>query len=208
MAKYIKQEMPDIHQTGEKKVYYRMQTRHNIDAASFIKSLCRRYRGLSEGDVIRVLTDAADHLAELLADGNSVTIGGIGTFKATIGLDADKEMDTLDGNDPKRNARSLKLNGVNYRADRKLIKEAGMRCSLERAGVMRLHRSPYTKEERLKLALDYLEKQGAMHIIDYMELTGLSRTTATLELQEFRDDHSSGIDFIGRGKTKAYIKRR
>lgn len=208
MAKYIKQEMPDIRQKGEGKVYYRMQTNRNIDAESFIKSLCQRYRGLSEGDVIRVLTDAADHLAELLADGNSVTIGGIGTFKATIGLEADKKIDTLDGNDSKRNARSLKLNGVNYRADKNLIKEAGKRCSLKRAGVMRLHRSPYTKEERLKLALNHLEKQGAMQITDYMNLTGLSRTTATLELQEFRNDPSSGIDFIGRGSSKVYIKRQ
>ena len=59
----------------------------------------------------------------------------------------------------------------------------------------------------MSLALEYLEKHGAMKIANYMALTGLSRTAATLELQEFRQDKSSGIDFIGRGSAKVYVKR-
>ena len=55
--------------------------------------------------------------------------------------------------------------------------------------------------------MDYLDKHGAMRIADYMELTGLARTAATLELQEFRQDMTSGIDFIGRGSAKVYVKR-
>ena len=31
MAKYIKQELPDLHKTGEKKAYYRLKTERNID---------------------------------------------------------------------------------------------------------------------------------------------------------------------------------
>ena len=146
-------------------------------------------------------------MAELLGKGHSVTLDGIGTFKATIGLEEDKELDTLDGNETKRNARSLRLKGVNFRADKELVKKARKDCQLQREGTARIHRSPYTKEQRLNLALEYLEKHGAMKIADYMELTGLSRTTATLELQEFRRDMNSGIDFIGRGSAKVYVKR-
>jgi hypothetical protein len=96
---------------------------------------------------------------------------------------------------------------VNYRADKELIKKASQHCKLEREGIARIHRSPYSKEERLTLALEYLEKHGAMKVANYMELTGLSRTAATLELQEFRRDITSGIDFIGRGSAKVYVKR-
>ena len=78
---------------------------------------------------------------------------------------------------------------------------------MQREGIARIRRSPYSKEERLALALDYLDKHGAMRIADYMELTGLARTAATLELQEFRQDMTSGIDFIGRGSAKVYVKR-
>ena len=88
-----------------------------------------------------------------------------------------------------------------------MVKKARKDCQLQREGTARIHRSPYTKEQRLNLALEYLEKHGAMKIADYMELTGLSRTTATLELQEFRRDMNSGIDFIGRGSAKVYVKR-
>ena len=207
MAKYIKQEMPDIRQTGEKKIYYRLKTENHVDFPSFIETLHRSNNGISEADAIRVLLSAADRLAELLGKGHSVTLDGIGTFKATIGLEEDKELDTLDGNETKRNARSLRLKGVNFRADKELVKKARKDCQLQREGTARIHRSPYTKEQRLNLALEYLEKHGAMKIADYMELTGLSRTTATLELQEFRRDMNSGIDFIGRGSAKVYVKR-
>lgn len=207
MAKYIKQEMPDIRQTGEKKVYYRLKTERNIDSEEFIHSLSNTFRGMSEGDIMRVLMATADHLGELLGKGYSVTLKDIGTFKATIGLEEDKEPDTLDGTEPKRNAQSLRLNGVNYRADKKLIKVARANCKLKREGMHRLHRSPYSKEERLALAVKYLEGHGAMKVADYVGLTGLSRTAASMELMEFRRDPSSGIDFIGRGSAKVYVKK-
>ena len=89
---------------------------------------------------------------------------------------------------------------------RSAIPSANRHCKLERAGEARLHHSPYSKEERLKLALQYLEEHGAMRVAEYMELTGLSRTKATLELKEFRQDLSSGITFIGRGSAKVYVK--
>ena len=77
---------------------------------------------------------------------------------------------------------------------------------MERAGESRLHHTPYTQEERLKQALQYLDEHGAMRVVEYMELTGLSRTKATLELKEFRQDASTGITFLGRGSTKVYVK--
>ena len=166
MAKYIKQEMPDIRQTGEKKIYYRLKTENHVDFPHFIKTLHRSNNGISEADAIRVLLSTAEHLAELLGKGHSVTLDGIGTFKATIGLEEDKELDTLDGNETKRNARSLRLKGVNFRADKELVKKARKDCQLQREGTARIHRSPYTKEQRLNLALEYLEKHGAMKIAD------------------------------------------
>lgn len=36
MARYIKQELPDLHKTGEKKAYYRMKTERKIDFNQFV----------------------------------------------------------------------------------------------------------------------------------------------------------------------------
>jgi len=206
MAKYIKQEMKDLSGKGEEKVYYRLQTKRNINFKEFIKEATRHgsstEKSLMGSAVIRI----TDTLAELLSEGYSVTIDGLGTFKATLGLEKDKVMDDFDTDAPKRNARSLRLTGINYRADKNLIKEANSRCKLERAGESRLCQSPYTRDERLKLALDYIEKHGMMRVMDYVELTGLSRTKATTELKEFRQDASSGISFTGRGSYKVYVK--
>ena len=207
MAKYIKQEMPNMNGTDEPQVYYRLKTDRNISSKEFVRRISRNGSAADRGEIEGILIRIADGLAELLGNGYSVTLNGIGTFKASLGLKEDKEMDSFDGKDTKRNARSLQLTNINLRADKTLVEEANRRCKLERAGESRLRQSPYSKEQRLQLALEYLEKNGAMHIADYMELTGLSRTTATLELKAFRQDPSSSITFVGRGSSKVYVKR-
>ena len=206
MAKYIKQEMIDLSGKGEEKVYYRLQTERNIDFKELTQQIEEHHNLMNRGLVNSVMAYVVDEMAELLGKGYSVTIDGLGTFRASIGLEEDKDMDTFDGDDTKRNARSLRLTGIYYRSDKELVKKANRHCKLERAGESRLHHTPYTKEERLKLAHQYLEEHGAMRVVEYMELTGLSRTKATLELKEFRQDTSSGITFVGRGSAKVYVK--
>lgn len=207
MAKYIKQEMPDMTGTGEKKAYYRMKTYRNIGMEEFIQKMTY-HGGISRGTAISVLTQAMETLSELVGSGYSVSIEGLGTFKATIGLRRDKEMDSLDGDDPKHNSKSLCLNGVNFRADKELIKRAERHCELERSHVSRLHKSPYTREERLALALQFIDEHGFMRINDYASLTGLSRTSACTELQELRRDPNSGITAQGRRPVTVYVRRK
>lgn len=207
MAKYIKQELPDLHKTGEKKAYYRLKTERKIDFNQFVGRISSHNSGISRGEAIRVLMHATDTLAELLAEGYSVTIDEMGTFKATVGLVEDKEMDSFEEGTPKLNARSLRIDGVNFQADKKLIVNVDKRCELKRAGVSKLRRSPFTKEERLQKALEFLSSHGAMRVKHYMELTGLSHTVAVKELREFERDASSGITSIGRLAGKVYVRR-
>ena len=207
MARYIKQELPDLRRTGEKKAYYRLKTERKIDFRQFIDLISSHNSGISRGEAIRVLMHATDTLAELLAEGYSVTIDDMGTFKATVGLVEDKEMDSFKEGTPKLNARSLKIDGVSFQADKKLIVNVDKRCDLKRAGTSRLCRSPFNKEERLQKALEFLESHGAMKVKHYMELTGLSHTVAAKELCEFEHDAESGIASIGRLAGKVYVRR-
>ena len=207
MARYIKQELPDLHKTGEKKAYYRMKTERKIDFNQFIDLISSHNSGISRGEAFHVLTHATDILAELLAEGYSVTIDEMGTFKATVGLVDDKEMDSFKVGAPKLNARSLRVDGVSFQADKRLIANVDSRCDLKRAGVSRLCRSPFPKEERWLKALEYLKAHGAMKVKDYMELTRLSHTVAAKELREFEHDAASGITSIGRLAGKVYVRR-
>ena len=206
MAKYIKQEIADMRGEGQTKAYYRMKTIRNIGMKEFIE-IMTRYGGLTEGTAIAVLTQASDTLGELMGMGYTVTLDGFGTFKATVGLKRFKEMDTIDGDDTKRNAQSLCVDGVNFKADKELIRQVDRHCKLERSHTSRLRKSPYTRDERLARALQFIEEKGFMRLTDYVQLTGLSRTTACRELLELCKDHTNGIDTSGRGVHKVYVKK-
>ena len=208
MARYIKQEMPDLQGTGETKCYYRLEKHCNLSTDDFLGRAGAH--GILDEDILKhALSKIAEQLAEELADGNTVTLDGIGTFQATLGVKENKEMDTLDGDEPKRNARSIEVKNVRYVSDKELVQEVNSRCTLSRAGVARVNRSPYTKEQRLKMAQDYLADVAHpfLRVADYAELTGLPRSTATKELRLFSKDKANGITTSGRRTAIVYVKR-
>lgn len=208
MAKYIKQEMPDLNGDGSKRCYYRMQSCGNVTTDELIHTICYHGGvGLSESVFRHALQELAVELAHKIADGYSVTLDGVGTFRATIGVREEKDMDTLDGDEVKRNAQSLELKGVGYRAAGRLVKLARSHCRLERGGTGRVNRSPYTKAERLQLAKDFLSADAHpyMRLSDYVELTLLSRSSASLELRAFALDPQSGLVASGRGSHLVYV---
>ena len=207
MAKYIKQEFKSINDDSENKAYYRMETSRRVTMAEFVKEISTPGHGISEATAVQVLSQAATSLARLMAHGCAVTIDGIGTFKATLGVSEDKEMDAFVANEPQRNAQSIEVNGVHYRADKALVKAVRSQCTLERGKQSRIKRSPYTLEERICRAINYIEEHGYMRTRDYAELNELSLSTATVELRKVRKEEASGIKAIGRGSSLIYVKR-
>lgn len=208
MAEYIKQEMGDLDGSGEQRIFYRMKIYNNINAKAFVSKLAHPGSGLNEGSVLHVLTTLADELAYYMAQGYSVTIDGVGTFKPTLGIVKRKNKDTPDNEEQQPNARSLTVDGVNFRASKELVKETARRCDLKRAGTGYIRRSPYTPEERIALAIKYLDEHHFMRVADYMELTGLRKTSATLELKGLREDPANGITTEGKRNGMIYVKRK
>ncbi|MGL4519770.1 MAG: DNA-binding protein [Phocaeicola sp.] len=208
MAKYIKQEMNDLRGSGENKVFYRLERAGNFTSSEFIKRISAPGTGVTEGTVMQVLSHVATELAALLAEGYSVALDGIGTFSATVGVVPCKELDGLEEKATQLNARSLQLDGVNYRAARSLLADANRVCKLERGEVCRLQPSPYSREERLQLAVNYLQQHPFMRIADYMELTKQSRFVATKELMAFREQEGAPLTTTGRGGSKLYVLKR
>ena len=207
MAKYIKQEFKSINNEGEASAYYRMETSRRVTMAEFIKEISIPGHGISEATAMQVLNQAATSLARLMAHGCAVTIDGIGTFKATVGVCEDKEQDAFVENEPQRNAQSIEVNGVHYRADKALVKAVRSQCTLERGKQSRIKRSPYTLEERIGRAIAFIEEHGYMRTRDYANLNELSLSTATVELRKVRKEESSGIKAIGRGSSLIYVKK-
>lgn len=207
MAKYIKQEVIDLNNTEETRIRYRMKSAPHLNHEHFME-----WMRSADPSVTRHIEAAIKHLthqlAIALAHGHSVKIDGLGTFRAAVGLKKGVETDKMEERVPQHNAQNLKIVGVNFRADKKLIHDVNGNCRLESGGTQRIRRQKYTPEERLTRAIAYLDKHGAMNIAQYASLNGLSRTAATLELQKLRNNAESGITYIGRGTHKLYVKTK
>lgn len=208
MAKYIKQEMADLRGDGQPGSYYRMKVERNIGTREFIRHMTHPGSGLSEAMAIHVIDALGEQLARELAEGYSVTIDGLGTFTATVGLDW-KRRETDGGGEAKRDARCLTVDGVRYKADKELVRDVAMRCDLRKGGESHTRRSPYSREERTRLVVDYLASAAhpVMRLADYVRLTGVSRSTASQELREMSRGEDAPIMPVGRGPALVYVRR-
>ena len=204
-AKFIKKEIADLNGTGQTQAYYRMQTTAmNYDW--FVELCCSE--GAMPKDAIKgVLTLVSEKLALCMAEGRSVKIDGIGTFKAKLGVRDDMLPDAFEPGERRHNAGAIEVKGVSYKADRDLVENCREKCHLESAGVSRLRKPKDTLEERIEKARKYLRKHPLMRVDDYAGLTGLSRTTASMELRRIADNPASGITYTGSRSQKYYILR-
>lgn len=207
MAKYIKQEMNNLDGSEKRRQFYRMKIERNISMDEFIDEICHPGSGLSRGTVIQVLTMTADRLARTMAQGHSVSIEGIGTFKPKLGVIKEREAEHEEEENPNFNARSIEVNNINYRADKELIQKTNRLCELSRGGVSRIHKSPYSQEQRIERALLFLQEHPFLCIRDYMAINQMKRTSAALELQRLSSDPTSGLTIEGRGSHRVYVKR-
>lgn len=206
-AKYVMQEVVDLHNEGETLLYPRLEMLGNCG----LDELARRVAEGSTfgaGEVKGVICQVAKWMALTMGMGRSVTLDGIGTFTPALGLKKGREREEADGSGTRRNAASIEVSGVRFRADKELVREVGRCCRLERSPRQsRLCRSRYTPEERLALALRFLEECPVMRVADYAALTGLSRTTAGAELRRWAATEGTGIGARGMRTHRVYVRK-
>lgn len=206
MAEYIKREMPDMNGTGEKKAYYKVKTYSNLSSEDFVKKISYPGSGLSRGDVSKVMSRMVDEMKLWLAEGHTITIDELGTFSLSIGVMDDEEVEDFEGNGKKVTGKRIGVRGINFRPDKKLVRDIGRQCKLHKGYDSPNNRSPYTRDERLKMAQDYIAEHHFMRVREYEAMTLLPHSTAANELRDFCVQ-PSGITSEGRGNTKVYVKR-
>lgn len=207
MPKYIKQEMSDkLSKDGKVKTYYRVKTVHNADIEMIANRMS--YTGVMKGELIKVLYNLIDTMTSFLAEGYSVSLDNLGTFRVSIG---EKKNDHAaiypDCDKHERNAASLEVRDINFKADKYLVSQVRRQTSFVRGGVSRIRKSAFTPEERLARAIAFLEEKNVMTVSDYERLNQLSHSGASRELVKLASDPSSNIDYIGRGSHKVYVLR-
>ena len=191
--------------TGHTQACYKMELKP-MTHQQFV-SLCHREGNMDESLILGVLSLVSEKLALCMAEGFSVKLEGIGTFNAKLGVRDDMMPDAFEEGESSRNAKSIIVNGVSYRADKGLISNTDRKCMLVRGGESRLKKSPYSPEERIEKARNFLKANLFMKVPDYVRLTGLSRSTAAEELRKLAADPSTGIMSRGNRSQKLYILR-
>ena len=191
--------------TGHTQACYKMELKP-MTFQQFV-SQCHREGRMDESTILGVLSLVSEKLALCMAEGFSVKLDGIGTFNAKLGVRDDMLPDAFEEGEPSHNAKSIMVNGVSYRADKNLIRNTDRKCVLVKGGVSRLKKSPFSPEERIEKARNFLKTHMFMRVPDYVQLTGLSRSTAAEELCKLDRDPSSGIMSRGSRSQKVYVLR-
>ena len=206
MAKYFMQEMPDMKKEGETILYPRMEITGTCETDELVEASIKGST-FNRGEVRGALDLIAGAMARFMAEGRSVRIEGIGLFTPTVKLKKGKERENIEGNSPRRNAASIEIGGINFRAERTLINETNTLCNLERGSGVKKCRIPKTTAEvRLEMAKRYLEENPFLTVSEYSKMTELNRTTAAKELKSWAADTESGITMKGLGTHKVYIR--
>ena len=208
MAEYEMQESNLPNEEGKRILFPRMKLWNQVNL-EYIASNINYASTFTPGDIIGLVHSLTQEIAYQMAQGNSVKVDGLGIFTPALGLRKGKERESGEKKGQRRNAMSICVQNINFRADKQFIEETGRRCILNRSEI-KLNRSSskYTPERRLQLAQKYLEEHPYMRVNDYCQLTGLLRNTAAKELKHWREMPETGITTNGRGSHKLYVKRK
>lgn len=136
----------------------------------------------TRGDIVGIITALSGIIARRTASGESVHLDGLGTFRAVLGMRAGSEYEESDGS-TKRNASSIQIKRMNFRADKELIRRANASCQLERGRIDRVEREE-SRERRIALALEHLAEHPILTSRNYQHLTGLPQSVASVELRQ------------------------
>ena len=211
MAKYKLQEMPDVHNTGKRKVYPKIVTNRTLSRKEFVKKMQGYHRGISESTTEAVLMDVADMLVKMLSMGYNVNLEGLGTFSLSLGFEDDKPTE-MQSADDKMTYRKVGVKDINFKASPELVREVKRETDrdLERdmGGVNVIRKQLYSREERIARALEVIEDNGFITLSDYASINNLSRTSASLELKKITADRTSPIGSMGSGSHKVWVKRK
>ena len=208
MAEYEMQESNLPNEEGKRILFPRMKLWNQVNL-EYIASNINYASTFTPGDIIGLVHSLTQEIAYQMAQGNSVKVDGLGIFTPALGLRKGKERESGEKKGQRRNAMSICVQNINFRADKQFIEETGRRCILIRSEIKpNRSSSKYTPEQRLQLAQKYLEEHPYMRVNDYCQLTGLLRNTAAKELKHWREMPETGITTNGRGSHKLYVKRK
>lgn len=220
MANYYLLKLPEGMKEGEKVVYPRMQTYTLHDFETVLKHMRTYAANISEGTMRTVLEALAETMKTWMPMGHNIKIDGLGVFSLTLGFDmsttsekaiAKQQRATDDETDkePKTKYRHICIKGINFKPDAELLANMNREATFDKVetDVVVPRKGSLSRDERVERAKAVIDKNGFMTLSDYVVATGLSRTSASLDLKELVADPTTGIMSRGSHSHKVWVRR-
>ena len=211
MANYVIKEMPTGMGNGsEGKTFPKMQVYTEFDYEKVVELVHTNSPAFSQATIRGVLDTLAVVMKSYLPLGHTMKIDNLGVFSLSLQF-ADNETETDNRKEPKETGSKtkyhhVKVKGVNFKVDKKLVDAINKENSFERTTVKSASPSPYTLEERLQRALHHIDKHGFIGLQDYANLNKINYSSASRELAKLVLNPSSGIKAKGAGSHKVWIR--
>lgn len=159
-------------QNGDKDKYYPHVTNNGtVDFQSLCESITKR-GSYTKGTVRNVLSDIVDVIAETLREGKAIDLAELGTFRLSVGTDAQPDVPL--------HKRKVTVRGVSFQPDRMLMNAIGtpaFRCRKATAVSM-------TSGRLKRLLSEYFETHESITRSQFETLCRLKRTVAYIRLNE------------------------
>lgn len=193
MLNYYIQELSNMHD-GEEKVFPKLSTYNQFDNKKMIKRIAME-AGINEGVVMATLDAIPKALKNILLEGHTCKIDGLGTFSLSLSFD--------DGKNPQ-------VNHLNLKVDSAFMSELREEAQFTKTNneVVSVMASKGHVEEHLELALQWLNNHSFITLQEYANLTGVSTSTASRELKQITENPNSGITIKGRANRKVWGKAK
>lgn len=189
--KYYIQELPRM-RDEKQQVFPKLETYNAFDNEKMIKRIALE-SGLQEGAVMAVLDALPRALKNILLEGHTCKLDGIGTFSLSLAFNKGHE---------------VTINKLNLKIDTEFMKELRKEAEFEKIQqeVVTVGPSKGHISEHAALAHKWLESHPFITLQEYANLTGVAPSTASRELKKICNNPSYGISSKGAGPTKIWVR--
>ena len=204
---YKFRELPDLTGEGKRKVYPQADHYPVISTDELVKEIAN-LTGFNAGTTRGVIEGLVDRLTSYIEIGHSVKVDGLGVFYVSLGMKDGVKAEEIKSGDDRYNTGDVTIKKVTFSADRDWVRDLKKRIVLEKVGgVSEIAEVKTSAEERLSMLKEYLKEHAYIRVPAYAQLTGRSRSVASIELRKFSEDASTGIGHEGVRSTKVYVLR-
>lgn len=160
-----------------------------------LAELMTAHGSLSRGNAKAALTDLAEVMAELLREGKTIEIPMLGSFKLSIGADAEIHPDSS------RRMHNIVVRGVNFLPDKQLMDAIG-HPTFQWKPTTGVAIAP-TVSQLIPQLNNYFQKHDSITSAEFEHLFRLKRTTAYKRLKELTE--KGVIEAVGSGRETRYV---